>query len=218
MKKKNWNADDFDHFEDFEDSDDFDEEDIDEDIFDESDPDINDLPALLQLLQEQGAIEAIEDVKSTLRDEMDREAEGEDREVEIHTVFETSKHAKYPGFSRSLLSVHHGNVTLGSILCQSLVRELNEHYEDLLFGLTDNIYLHATRSYTICNGHACASTRFYWSEEESPHPLIIRNVADIVENEKLVYLIIGDLVEDLVNRIENSQTGTNGKEVKKNGV
>lgn len=232
---------DTDDFEDFGDPDDFDEDysdddDIDdieidsvgflgrdqdgpdEDIFAEEDPDNGDLPALLELLLNRGAMEAVGDVKSTLLEEFNRKAEGEDRDIEIHTVFETDEHAKFPGFSRSLLSVQRGNITLGSLLCKSLLRDLKEHYEDLLFGLEENVYLHATRSYTLCNGHVCASTRFFWSEEESPYPLIISNVADIVENEELVYLIIGDMVENLVSRVENNQSGTDGKETKKNGV
>lgn len=214
-KRKKDDFEDFNEFEDFSD-DDFDNLEInsvrflgkkgdgeEEEIFNAEESDTDYLPDMLKFLLMQGAMDAMDDVKSTIRAELELETEGEDREIEVNAVFETDDHARYPGLSRILLAVQQGNVTFGSFLCQSLVKELKERYEDLLFGLIDNIYLHATRSYTLCSGHVCASTRFFWSEDESPHPLIISNAADIVENEELIYLLVGDLVEDLVNRLEN---------------
>lgn len=183
----------------------------------DEDADVNNLPDPVMKLLRQGAVNSMKDVQNTIKAESDRKKD-EDQEIVVNAVFETDDYAQYPGFCRTLLSVQRGSITFGSFICQSLVSELKEIYDDLLFGLTENIYLHATRSFTVCSGHACASTRFFWDEEKSPYPLIISNVADIVENEELVYLIIGDMVENLVSRVENNQSGTDGKEAKKNGV
>lgn len=182
----------------------------------DDDADANNLPDPVMELLRQAAVNSLRDVQNTIKAESDRKEE-EDHEIVINAVYETDDDAQYPKFYRTLLSVQRGGITFGSFICQSLVSELKEIYDDLLFGLTDNLYLHATRSFTVCGGHACASTRFFWDEEKSLFPLVLCNVTDIVENEELVYLIIGDMVEDIVNRLEKKRRRkqTGGKKRKR---
>ena len=166
---------------------------------------IEGLPDMLKDLIAEGAVNALADLRGTVNEELQLKKEEEDRETKVQTIFETNDQAQCPELYKILLSVQRGNVTFGSYLCQSLANDLKDSYEDLLFGLTDNLYLHTRRSYTLCDGRICASTEIFWCEWESPYPLIIPNVADIVENEPLVYLIVGDMLEDLVSRVENNQ-------------
>ena len=108
----------------------------------------------------------------------------------------------FPGLTRDLLTAQQNAYTFGSYLCKSLTEDLEEHYDDLLFGLIDDIYLHCVTSFSISGKIANIGIKIFWAPEESHFRLVIPNASDIIENPELVYLIIGDLVEDLVNWFE----------------
>ena len=166
--------------------------------------DIPDLPEVVKDLIEQGALGALDDL--SVSHEAESEAEvSRNRVVSIETIFETHLHETVPGLSRGLLSAgRRGNRSFGTAVCQSLTIDLKKYSDRLLFGLLDNIYLHTARSITYNFDRICTSVRFYWDEEESPFKLVIPNASCINDNPELVYLLVGDLLEELVDGIEES--------------
>lgn len=209
--------DDFDADE-FEEEDEFDEDDFDDDDDDEFDEggldlygavgmdglDIPDLPDVVKDLIEQGALGALDDL--SVSHEAESEAEtSRHRIVSIETIFETHLRESVPGLSRGLLSTgRRGSRSFGTAVCQSLTIDLKKYSDRLFFGLVDNVYLHTARSITYNFDRICTSVRFYWDEEESPFKLVIPNATCINDNPELVYLLVGDLVEELINGIEES--------------
>ena len=173
--------------------------------------DIPDLPDVVKGLIEQGALGALDDL--SVSHEAESEAEtARHRIVSIETIFETHLRESVPGLSRGLLSTgRRGSRSFGTSVCQSLTVDLKRYSDRLLFGLADNVYLHTARSITYNFDRICTSVRFYWDEEESPFKLVIPNATCINDNPELVYLLVGDLVEELVNGIEEStKRGTSG--------
>lgn len=209
--------DDDDFVEDDEDSFDDDEDDFDEgglDLYGSvgmDGLDIPDIPEVVKDLIEQGALGALDDL--SISNEAESEAEASrHRVVSIETIFETHLRESVPGLSRGLLSTgRRGNHSFGSSVCQSLTVDLKRYSDRILFGLVDNIYLHTARSITYNFDRICTSIRFYWDEEESPFKLVIPNAVCINDNPELVYLLVGDLLEELVNGIEeNTERGASG--------
>ena len=167
--------------------------------------DIPDLPDVLQDLINRGAADAIEDIKDAITDQAEC-SESRRRMLSIETLFETMDKESIPGLSRSLLSTGRRNCqTFGTGMCRTLVADLRGYQERLLFGLVENVYLHCSRSITFAGDRICASLRVYWNEEPSPYRLIISNASDISENTELVYLLVGDLIEDMLAGIEENR-------------
>ena len=122
--------------------------------------------------------------------------------ITIDAVLAYDEPEQFPGTTRNSLAVQGKKHTFGTSLCKSLTDDLKEFYDDLLFGLIDNIYLHHLTSFSFDRGDITIKIKVFWGPRESPHRLLTPKVTDIIENQELVYLIVGDLVEDLLNRIE----------------
>ena len=171
---------------------------------DESPPegyDIPDLPSYLQGLDPSDLRLSKDEIQQIWEEEISR----------VATFFDSPETEEIPGISRSLLSRKKKyGPSFGAMVCRSLAKDLKNHYEGLLFGLTDGIYLHCTRSSTFDSGRVSAGVRFFWSDEVTPYPLIVPNVVDIVENEELTYLAIGDLLEDFLDGLENGGKNESG--------
>lgn len=222
-----------DSFDEFDDEDDFEEiggddeledfidDDDDEDEFDDFDDggldlygavgadglDVPDVPDIVRDLISRGAADAIEDIYGAIADHPESQ-ESRRRILAVESIFETESRESIPGMSRSLLSLGRvNNKSFGTGICQTLVADLRRYQERLLFGLTENLYLHCSRSITYVNDRICASLRVFWDEEPSPYRLIVMNAADITENTDLVYLLVGDLLEDMLNGIEEATEG-----------
>ena len=167
--------------------------------------DIPDLPDVVQDLINRGAVDAIEDIHDAITDHAEC-SESRRRMLSIETLFETESRESIPGLSRSLLSTGRRNCqSFGTGVCQTLVADLKRYQERLLFGLTENLYLHCSRSITFTNDRICASLRVFWGEEPSPYRLILSNVSDITQNRELVYLLAGDLVEEMLDGIDENR-------------
>lgn len=123
--------------------------------------------------------------------------------IAIDAVFAVDEGEQFPGTTRNYLTVQGQTHTFGTSLCKWLTDELKKHYDLLLFGLIDNIYLHYGISLSFVKGNIYVGIKIFWDERESPHRLLIPNAADIMKNPELVYLIVGDLVGDLLNQIED---------------
>ena len=164
--------------------------------------DVPDLPDPVKDLINRGAADAIEDIRDAISDHAEC-AESRRRLLSIETLYETMEKESIPALSRNLLSTGRRNCqSFGTSICQNLVADLRRYQERLLFGLTENLYLHCSRSITYANDRICASLRIYWDEEPSPYRLIVPNASDITENRELVYLLVGDLIEDMIAGIE----------------
>ena len=128
-------------------------------------------------------------------------------EMSLSTLFDPVDTELIPGFSRSILA--RKNVygpTYGAKVCQALAKDLKMNYDKYLFGLIDGIYLLCTRSATYERGQVSAGVNFIWFTEETPYQLILPKVTDIMENEELVYLLIGDLLDEYLDDLENGRS------------
>ena len=210
--------DDFDEIEDDDELEDFvDDDEIDDefDDFEEVDVeeygdvgadglDVPDLPEVLQDMINRGVGDVIEDISDAISDHAECR-ESRRRILSVESIFETESKESIPGLSRNLLSMgRRNNKSFGTGICRTLVADLRRYQERLLFGLVDNLYLHCSRTITYVNDRITASLRIFWDEEPSPYKLIIFNAVDITENKDLVYLLVGDLLEDMINGIEEA--------------
>ena len=167
--------------------------------------DVPDVPDIVRDLINRGAADAIEDIKDAITDQAEC-SESHRRILSIETLFETMEKESIPGLSRSLLSTGRRYCqSFGTGMCQTLVADLRRYQERLLFGLTENVYLHCSRSITYVNDRICASLRVFWNEEPSPYRLIVPNAFDISDNKELIYLLVGDLVEEMLAGIEKNR-------------
>lgn len=198
-----------DNFDDFDDVDDFDE--YDEDEFDEEydgAPPINvsftNVHELLDTLAREGATSALMDVVNSILAEPEpyEMPERPNQKVTMESSFGIDEPEPIPGTFREYLTSCKGTGCFSTLLCKWLTEDLKRFYERLLFGLIDDIYLHHSVTFTFSEGRFCIGTRVFWSDAKSPHRLLISNAADIVENPELTYLLVGDLVEDLMNEME----------------
>ena len=183
------------------DCDDFPDDDFGDDGFGTPPPESFDIPDLPEIYQRW-------DPHSIPLTDAELEKIWNDERSSVETIFDTTKTEGIPGISRSLLSRKMKiGPSFGTKLCKSLAEDLNRYSDRLLFGLIDGIYLHCTRSATFERGRLSASVMFFWDEEESPFPLITPNVADITENGELTYLLVGDLLEEFLDGLENGDNG-----------
>jgi len=75
--------------------------------------------------------------------------------------------------------------------------------------LIDGLYLHSTRSMTYVMDHICVNLRVFWDPAPSPYPLLADQEA-LEGNPGFIYLLIGDLLEDLINGIEKATREADG--------
>lgn len=122
--------------------------------------------------------------------------------VSLSTVYDMNDNELIPGMVRNLLTVRDRGRTIGTSTCRSLTTQLKMYSNDLLFGLTDEIYLHCRRRIAHNGDEVTAGVRFFWDSSVSPYRLIIPDVAVITRNKALLYLLVGDLLEELVNDLE----------------
>ena len=163
-----------------------------------------DIPDLSDALEDMAFREKIEALEKVL------EVPGVREEFEqsccnlasLSTVYDMNDNELIPGMVRNLLTVKDRGLTIGSATCRSLASQLKMYVNDLLFGLTDEIYLHCRRRISHNGDEVTAGVRFFWDSTVSPYRLIIPDVSVITHNKPLLYLLIGDLLEELVNDLE----------------
>ena len=166
--------------------------------------DIPDFFEIVKDLIQRGVANGIEDISRAICND-DEFRESARRVLSLETVYETGAKEAIPAMSRNLLTlISSEKTTFGTLICQTLVADLRQHQDRLLFGLLENLYLHCSRSFTFANDRICASLRVYWDERPSPYPLVISNATDISQNRELVYLLVGDLVGDMLDGIDSS--------------
>ena len=125
--------------------------------------------------------------------------------LSFDTVYDCGRREKISGFSRSLISsTIRKDTTYGTCFCLSLYESLTHYSGPLLFGRIDNVYLHCRRSYVFDGDCLCGNIRLFWDETKSPYPLPIENLASIDDNKECVYLVIGDMIEEILNECEKS--------------
>lgn len=169
--------------------------------------DVPDIPDVLRDMVNRGAADALGDISDVLGDHPECR-ESRRRILAVESIFETELRESIPGMSRRLLSIGRlHNKTFGTGMCRTLVADLRRYQDRLLFGLVDNLYLHCSRSITFAADRICASLRVFWDEEPSPYRLIILHAMDITENPDLVYLLVGDLLEEMLDGIEEATEG-----------
>lgn len=187
--------------------DDLDDEEFYEDGEDSESYDIPDLPDIIGGLIGMGIDEAMKDWAASMAADLS-EDDLQARITSVESIFDTTSNERIPGLTRSLLSIRRRRgASFGSGLCCNLVTALKKYTDKLLFGMIERLYLHTTRSITFHNDRICASVRIFWDPEVSPYPLNL-NVSDISENPALVYLLVGDLVEELINDLEKEKGNT----------
>ena len=122
--------------------------------------------------------------------------------LSLSTVYDMNDNELVPGMVRNLLTVRDRGITIGTSTCRSLATQLKMYSNDLLFGLTDEIYLHCCRRISHNGDEVTAGVRFFWDAAVSPYRLVIPDIAVITHNKALLYLLVGDLLEELVNDLE----------------
>ena len=165
---------------------------------------MNILSGLVMNAAKKNADDAPMDMRFREAPSIDRKSKKGDK-ITIDAVLAYDEPEQFPGTTRNSLAVQGKKHTFGTSLCKSLTDDLEKFYDDLLFGLMGDIYLHHMTSFSFANGKISVEIMIFWSPRESPHRLVTPNVTDITENQELVYLIVGDLVGDLLNQIENDR-------------
>lgn len=166
--------------------------------------DIPDIPYEILELIKQGEYDPITH-KAKSREAAAIVEEAEARIYSTDTVFGGPKREAAAGLSRLLLSIpSYSRRSFGSMICRSLILSLKKFEEKLLFGTIDRLYLHSSQAVTFAFDNVNANIRFFWDERESPYPLILANATDITENEELVYLLVGDLLADIIDNIQKN--------------
>ena len=124
------------------------------------------------------------------------------RQLSVTTTFDKGRVEHAPGFTRMMLSLkdRYGR-SYATLMAKTLTNDLKRYADKLLFGLIDDLYLHCYRNYMFNLNRVNGGVRFYWSTEESPYRMNIA-VSTIEENRELTYLLIGDLIEELVDDTE----------------
>lgn len=132
----------------------------------------------------------------------------------VESMFDTGRREKVRGLTRIILSTpFRGGFTLGTTLVQALARELEPYENKLLFGLIDGVYLHATRSFTFDGSAIMAGVRVVWDTQPNGYKLILYDVTSISTNKEFVYLVVGDLLEELLNGIEEETDGRDDRDI-----
>lgn len=162
---------------------------------------VTNVPELIRSIAELGTVDTVRGLASLVNAELEEPYDPEHR-ITVDSTFAIDEPELFAGTVRKFFTASGNSLPFGTLLCQWLAEDLKKHSDQLLFGLIDGVYLHRTRTISYCEGRIFVGTKFFWSDVKSPYRLEIPNVTDITENQELVYLIIGDLVEGLVSQIE----------------
>lgn len=125
--------------------------------------------------------------------------------MDIECVMDSMVPEKVPGFSRMVAGVDMSGgrkKTGGSMIVNHLVNSLAPYEDKLLFGRIDDIYLNSSRTFVCYNGILSGSLRLYWDTSPTPYKLLIPDVSYISNNKEFIHLVVGDLVEELMNDLE----------------
>lgn len=97
--------------------------------------------------------------------------------------------------------------TVSEMLVNRLVESLiREYSDDLLFGIVKNVYLTVSLEMSVEDTSVSFNYRLEWSKERGNYPLELPSTAALdEENRDLLYLIVGDLLSDLLENAKERE-------------